>query len=63
LVRSRASKARHDVEGIESIESIEGIEGIEVEWLKTKLPGLLFKGSGCNPSIHDKLHVETHKRA
>jgi hypothetical protein len=59
-VRSRASKARHDVEGIESIESI---EGIEVEWLKTKLPGLLFKGSGCNPSIHDKLHVETHKRA
>jgi hypothetical protein len=59
-VRSRASKARHDVEGIESIESI---EGIEVDWLKTKLPGLLFKGSGCNPSIHDKLHVETHKRA
>jgi hypothetical protein len=59
-VRSRASKARHDVEGIESIE---GIEGIEVDWLKTKLPGLLFKGSGCNPSIHDKLHVETHKRA
>lgn len=59
-MRSRASKARHDVEGIESIESI---EGIEVDWLKTKLPGLLFKGSGCNPSIHDKLHVETHKRA
>jgi hypothetical protein len=59
-VRSRASKARHDVEGIESIESI---EGIEVDWLKTKSPGLLFKGSGCNPSIHDKLHVETHKRA